>query len=426
MPAEKKYYGLLDCNNFYASCERAFRPDLRNVPIAVLSNNDGCIVARSAEVKALGIPNGAPLFKYQNEIKKHGIKIFSSNYALYGDLSNRIMNCIERVVPEVEVYSIDEAFMAWKGFRPEQIAEQSKQLRADVLQWTSIPTSIGVSHTKALAKVANKIAKKTSKDGVYVLIDENDIREQLKKFAVGDLWGIGHRSAAKLARYGITTAEQFRNAPSKLIRKELTVTGLRVAEELRGIPCIVMEEAPPAKQCIASTRSFGKLVEDISLISEAVSTYTNRAVEKLRGQNSLASAITVFLRTNRFSELPQYGNSSTKILATATDFLPDLATAAQVALQEIYKAGYKYHKAGVMLHGISSKQVRQANLFSKSDIYAQDSVMEAFDKVNNRFGKHTLKLASQGTALEWQMRANLRSPEYTTRWEELPTANLEL
>ena len=415
-----KLFALVDCNNFYVSCERLFRPELNGRPVVVLSNNDGCIVARSNEVKALGIAMGAPYFKNKSLIKKHNITVFSSNYALYGDISQRVMNVLQQLEPEVEIYSIDESFITLPLPKKSGLSSYIA-LKKRVEQCVGIPVSVGVAPTKTLAKIANHLAKKGPRyAGVFDITSCPNIDQILCKISVGDIWGIGRRSAEKLSQIGITTGLQLKNAEQTWIRKHLSVTGLRIVKELQGEPCIPLEESASAKKSIVSSRSFSRPVEAFSDLREAVSSYVSIAAAKLRAQNSVASTLHVFINTNRFKKnSPQYNKTLAITMPQATSSTAVLIKHAARGLETIYKATYQYQKAGVMLTGLSPDNCRQLNLFYAAD-HRQPQLMHALDKINAQWGQNTLQFAATGLYKPWSMKQSKKSPAYTTRWHEIP------
>ena len=349
----KKIFALVDCNNFYASCERLFRPELNGKPVIVLSNNDGCIVARSNEAKALGMPMGAPLFKVKHLIARHKIHVFSSNYALYGDLSHRVMDVLRQMEPDVEVYSIDEAFIALPVTKVWDRVKYAAELRERVRKHVGIPVSIGIATTKTLAKIANRVAKKEAQfNGVFDLVGNAQIDQVLGKMEVNDVWGIGGRSTEKLKNRGIYTALDLKRADDTWIRKQLTVVGARTVMELNGISCISIENAPACPKSIMTSRSFGHPVTDIEDLREAVITFVSIAGAKLRKQGVEAGALNLFISTGPFDEKAQYSNNQTITLHQPTSSTPELITAALQGLKSLYRLGYRYRKAGVMLAGI--------------------------------------------------------------------------
>ncbi|HHO47885.1 MAG TPA: Y-family DNA polymerase [Desulfobacteraceae bacterium] len=414
-------FALVDCNNFYVSCERLFRPELEGRPVVVLSNNDGCIIARSNEAKALGIAMGAPYFQNRALIERHGVEVFSSNYALYGDLSDRVMSILQQLEPEVEIYSIDEAFIRLPGGAAANLAGQALSLRAKIKQYVGIPVSIGIGPTKTLAKIANRIAKKSPEQGgVFDLTDRPDLDDLLAGTEVRDIWGIGRRGAAKLNRRGVFTALDLKNANDGWIRKHLTVTGLRTAMELRGIPCIPVEHEPVPRKSMVCSRSFGKPVFTLADLREAVSTYVSTAAEKLRGEGLTAANLHVFLQTNSHRlDLPQYTAGLMVGLLQPTSSTPALIGAALAGLKKIYRPGFAYRKAGVMLTGLMAAAIRQQNLFRPAP-RDNGALMHALDRINDRWGRETVRYASSGLAKPWCMTREHKSPSYTTRWKELP------
>jgi len=421
-PENNKIFCLVDCNNFYASCERLFRPELADKPVVVLSNNDGCIIARSNEAKKLGLGMGLPYFKYESLIRRHRVTVFSSNYALYGDISQRVMDTLMQLEPEVEIYSIDEAFIALPHGRHVDLNTYAHSLKATIDRYTGIPVSIGCGPTKTLAKIAGRLAKKDpGAQGVFNIIDHHDPDSLLAGIDVNDVWGIGSRHAARLKNQGIRTALQFKNCDDAWLKKTLTITGLRTAMELRSIPCIALQETPPARKSIATSRSFGTPVESLASLQEAVATYTTQAAFKLRNAKLLAGVIHVFLRTNSFKkEQPQYCASRTFTLPAPTSHTPLLIGAAGRLLRAIYRSGYLYQKAGVLLTGLTPAGYQQMDLFSPPD-RRDNSLMQAMDKINSRWGRDTIHSAATGFDRSWHHRQLRKSPAYTTRWTELPT-----
>ena len=413
---------LIDCNNFYVSCERVFDPALRKKPVIVLSNNDGCVVARSEEVKALGIPMGAPVFKYRAEIKRYGIRVFSSNYSLYGDMSRRVMEVLSRFTPGMEIYSIDEAFLSFPAGMTGYVETLAGEMKETVERWTGIPISIGIATTKTLAKVANRIAKTfPGHGGIFNLAACRDVDDWLEKIRVEEVWGVGRRHAKTLRSRGIYTARQLKDAPDTWIRHHLTVMGLRIVWELRGISCLPIEEAPPPRKGILSSRTFGKWVEAREELEEAVALYASRAAEKLRKHHLLASCVHVFLTTSPYRKGPQYANAVTISLENPTNYTPELVRAAREGIGRIFKEGYPYKKAGVMFLDLAREEIWQPNLFSPSKETGKERrLMRALDLINRRYGSETLRLAASGLERRWRVNRSRRSPRYTTRWEELP------
>lgn len=414
-------FALVDCNNFYASCERVFNPMLEGKPIVVLSNNDGCVVARSNEAKALGIGMGVPEFQIRPLLRAHHVHVFSSNYTLYGDMSQRVMETLEHFSPDVEVYSIDEAFLSLVGFEHRGLTEHGRLIRRTVLQWTGIPVSVGIAETKTLAKIANRVAKRTpDTGGVFDLLPCPDREALLGRVAVGDVWGIGPNHARLLKQHGITTARQLAGADDQWIRKRMGVVGLRLVMELRGISCMDLEQCATPKQSLTCSRAFGKLINTLAEMEEAVSVYTSRVSEKLRRERMAATVLTVCLTTNEFKEGPQYSNALTLKLAVVTDSTSELIECALRGIRAIYRDGYLYKKAGVMLTGLVPLSQTQADLFDGQDRKKSKRLMTALDAVNDRWGTGTLHYASSGFTKEWKTQFRRRSPAYTTDWDELP------
>lgn len=409
-------YSLVDCNNFFASCERVFQPNLRNVPIVVLSNNDGCVVARSNEAKALGIPMGEPVFKLTRLIEQHGIAVFSSNYALYGDMSHRVMTILSQFVEDMEIYSIDEAFLSLKGFENYNLEEYGRNIVKTVTKGTGIPVSMGIAPTKTLAKVASKFAKKYKGYNGVCLIDTEEKRiKALKQFEIGDVWGIGRRYQKKLEYHGIRTAFDFTQKSESWVRNMMTVVGVRTWKELKGIPAIELEKVVPDKQTICTSRSFGEMIEDFDTLMESVANFTASCSRKLRAQRSCAGMLQVFIYTNRFREdLPQYYNSQIINLPTATSDVTELIHYARLALKNIYKEGYQYKKAGVIVMDIVPGNSVQQNLFDERNRIKHEQVLEVLDKVHKKYGTRILKVAVQGTGKKWALKSEYSSKQYTT------------
>ncbi len=417
-------YALLDCNNFYASCERVFDPSLEGCPIIVLSNNDGCVIARSNEAKILDIPMGEPFFKCEKLIAGHLVKVLSSNYALYGDLSGRVMEVLGRLEPEVEVYSIDEAFFRLPDGTPESVLATGRSIRNTIRRQVGLPVSIGFAPTKTLAKIANRIAKKKPEHGgVFALPEGLELDRLLAGVEVGDVWGIGRQSSRKLATYGIGSALDLRDADPSWIRQKLTVTGARTQLELRGIPCIDLEQAPAPRKSIITSRSFGHPVRNLTDLREAAAAYVSIAAEKLRDSGQKTRSLQVFLNTNLFREnQPRYANSQTVTLARATASTSELITRALALINELYRPGYVYQKVGVMLLDLSPENSGQGELFAPPPAPQSQKLMDALDRVNRRWGSETLRYAATGFKRPWWYLRAMKSPAYTTSWHELPVA----
>jgi len=416
-------FALVDCNSFYASCEKVFAPALANRPVVVLSNNDGCIVARSAEAKALGIPMGKPLFQCEGLIKRHGVAVFSSNYALYGDMSARVMATLGRFTPSMEIYSIDEAFLDLTGM-PIALTPYGRRIRETVLRWTGIPVSVGIGPTKTLAKVANKLAKQDPAfAGVLDLTGRLDREALLAKIGVEDVWGIGRQYAAMLERHGVRTALDFARLPRDFVKKRMTVGGLHTLLELNGVSCLPLEQAPAPKKSIVSSRSFGVPVTTLEDMREALAWHVSRAAEKLRAQHGLTSGLLVYVQTNTFiANEPQYAASDTTALPVPTAHTSELLRAGLKLLERLFKQGYRYKKVGVMLLGIEVSGSVQGSLLApaKEESQRRKALMRALDQANAKWGKEMVRLAATGLKRSWAMRQERRSPRYTTMWAELP------
>ncbi len=409
--------GLVDCNSFYCSCERVFNPQTRGQPIIVLSNNDGCAIAYSKEAKAIGFGQMCePFFEVQERIKKHNVVVFSSNYTLYDDMSKRVMAILNNYTPNLEVYSVDEAFLSLDGYQKYDLLDYGKKIRKDILTSTGIPVGVGIAPTKVLAKAANKISKKNN--GVCVLSNEADIDAALKVFPVKDLWGIGSAGTRKLNLLGIKTAYEFKMYKNdKMIQKILTKTGREIQEELRGVSCLEMQQVED-KEKIANTRSFGKDTYDKREIREAIATFTTKTAEKLRYQDSVCFGLSVFIHTNAFKDIEQYYGVATHNFITGTSDTVKMIKAAWHVLDKIYRPGLGYKKGGVILNGIVPKNENQMNLFS-NDPDSSDKLSEVIDQINNRFGPRTVKSAACGTRQAWKLRADYISKRFTTNWNEL-------
>ena len=398
-----KKIGLIDCNSFYVSCERLFNPKIRKKPVVVLSNNDGCIISRSDEAKALGIKMGEPYFKAKDIIIKNNVNVFSSNYSLYGDLSRRVMRTLKRFNSDIEVYSIDEAFMDLSNFSDNEIENVGKEIRATVLKWTGIPTSIGIAKTKTLSKVANHIAKKT-KMGVTSLIGIENLDPVLEKVEINDVWGVGRQLTKFYQKNGIYNAKQLKNKSNTWIKKCSNVLSSRTAMELRGISCIELEKTTSKRKSCVVSRSFGKRVESFQELKEAVASYCLNASEKLRAENLIAKALTVFVRTSPFQKnFGYYSNSRTIDFPIATNNSIETVKAAISILENIYKKGYRYQKAGVMFSGLLDENNKD-NLFASEKDEKINKLMRSIDKTNFRFGRRTLSIASAGIQKKWFMR----------------------
>lgn len=419
---------IVDCNNFYCSCERLFKPHLDKKPVVVLSNNDGCIVSRSDEAKRLGVEMAGPYFMAKPLIEKHGVAVFSSNYNLYGDLSWRVMETLRSLLGKenVEVYSVDEAFINLDGFSADELPGIARQIRETVEQWTGIKVSVGVAPTKVLAKLANRLSKKDKqRTGCVTVLDTDEkIIDALRTTPVGDIWGVGWQYAQKLKEHwGIYDALQLRNMSEEWGRTHLGgVVGARLVRELKGIASKDLEDELVNKKMIATTRMFGSAVSNINDIKEAIATYTSRAAEKLRRQYSAARVVSIFVVAKNEDHNTNYRgatHSTHTTLPTATSFTNELIKAAVAMVDQLYKPGISYKKAGVMLSGITPDNSIQGNLFQTETKNCERRLMEMIDNVNFSQRDDMLKFASSGTTRDWKMRQELRSRRYTTRWDEL-------
>ncbi|QOR38218.1 Y-family DNA polymerase [Billgrantia diversa] len=421
--------GLVDCNSFYVSCERVFQPRLRRLPVGVMSNNDGCVIALSNELKATGITMGTPAFEIQHLARQGRIHLLSSNYELYGDMSQRVQSVLEEFSPGVEPYSIDEMFVRFGGFTSDQMLEHARQLHDRVRQYTGIPVCVGVAPTRTLAKFANRAAKKIpAYRGVCVLqADSAETKALLQRFELGDLWGVGRRLVERLAIIGIRTGWDLAQADPKRIRQQFSVTLERTALELRGISCIEMNDFHEPRQRIMTSRSFGKLTDNVGEIREAMRQHGQRGAEKLRSQGSLARAVLVFLKTNPFrQDLPQYTPSAVLELPRPTDDSREILHAAGQALQRIYRKGYLFQKGGVMLLDLVDASRQQLSLLdtpqSDTDRQRSAKLMNVIDDLNRTMGRGTVKLGTPSPGAAWHLRCANLTQRYTTRWGELPVA----
>lgn len=413
-------FGIMDCNNFYASCERVFNPALNGRPVIVLSNNDGCVIARSNEAKALGIKMGVPAYQIKEAIHEHGIAVFSSNYTLYGDMSSRVMSILASLAPEIEIYSIDEAFINLDGIKDLQLL--GSDIVYKVARGTGIPVSLGIAPTKTLAKVANKFAKKYPAYNRVCIIDKEDKRiRALELTDVGDVWGIGHRQAVKLEKQGVKSAYDFTLLPGSWVRKNMTVVGERTWKELRGVSCIDMVSMPPTKKQICTSRSFGKMVDDYDTVAEAVATHASSCAWKLRQQQSYAMSLMVFIHTNSYREdLPQYWRNTIIKLPVPTADTLEIVHYALHGLKGIFIRGYQYKKAGVIIMEITSGGV-QSELFDNIDRTKRARLMEAIDRINGGHNQSLVKLAVQGSGRGWELKQEQLSRHFTTNLTEIIT-----
>lgn len=414
---------LVDVNNFYVSCERVFAPALRRRPVVVLSNNDGCAIARSDEAKALGIKMGTPYYQIDYLIEKEGLTVFSSNYALYGDMSARVMESLAYFSSEIEVYSIDEAFLNLELSNEEKLkyqtlSDKAHDVRRKIYQWTGLPVSVGIAPNKTLAKIANRTAKK-KRLGVFEMTDKRLIDEVLAETSVEDVWGIGYQSMKKLKEIGIENAFQLKNLDRRWARKLLTVTGARITEELRETACLPLELVPPPKKNICCSRSFGTLVESFAEVCEALESYLINAGLKMRKHNLTARAVTVFIGTNRFAKTEQYNNSLTIELANATNSTRELRQWTNRALRQIFKQGFKYKKVGVILQGLQPETAETIRLHNEKEYTKDKRLMTAMDKITHKFGKEILRFGVACKDKDWVMKSEMKSQKYTTNLKEI-------
>ncbi|MDC0945569.1 Y-family DNA polymerase [Candidatus Pelagibacter sp.] len=410
---------LVDCNSFYVSCERLFNPRIKRKPVVVLSNNDGCIISRSNEAKALGIKMGEPYFKAKDIIVRNKVEVFSSNYSLYGDLSRRVMRTLKRFNSEIEVYSIDEAFLDLSNFPDQDVEKIGKEIRETVLQWTGIPTSIGIAKTKTLSKVANHIAKK-KQSGVTNLIGIDNLDPILEKVEINDIWGVGKQLTKFYQKNGIYNAKQLKNKSNTWIKKSSNVLGSRTAMELRGVPCINLETTQTKRKSCVVSRSFGKRIEKFQELKEAVASYCLNASEKIRSESLVAKTITVFVRTSPFQRnYGYYSNAKAIDFPIATNNSIEIVKTAVSTLEAIFKNGYQYQKAGVMLTGLRNDDGRK-NLFSSEKDEKINSLMKSIDNTNYRYGRSTLSLASAGVQKRWNMKREYSSKIDTADFYSLP------
>ncbi len=410
-----KFYFLVDCNQFFVSCQQVFDPQLLNKPVVVLSNNDGCVVARSKEAKALNIPMGAPAYQFAEVFKAQKVHVLSSNYTLYADMSRRVMETLSQFSVDMEEYSIDEAFLSISS---SDLSNFAHTIRRTVQQWTGIPVSIGVGSTKTLAKVANDIAKKNG--GVFVFTSDVHIDEILEKLDPQDIWGVGRNLAADLKNRGIWNGKTLKEAPDDWIKKQFSVTLLRTVYELRGISCLESSHFPVPRKSIVCSRSFRHRLTQLADVDEALCSYTATAAKRLREENLLPSFLTVFLMTSLHISQP-YSNSWTLTLAEPTAFTPELTLRAKEALRKIFRPGYVYKKVGIVLGGFSPKNNYQPDLFASCEKQntRQKRAIEALDSVNKKFGNNTLRFAAEGISQPWKMAKDHLSPCYTTSWADI-------
>jgi len=424
---KKTIFALVDCNSYYVSCERVFNPALKTVPVIILSNNDGCAVALSKEAKEIGIRRGDPFFKIEKLLKKGGGVALSSNYSLYGDLSKRIMETLDGLCPELEIYSIDEAFLNLSGLEHLGLSEYAKFIKEKVRQDVGVPVSVGIATTKVLAKVASWHAKKSKKaNGVLDLTDERYQDEALRRIPVGEIWGVGRRSAEKLKLMGIHTGLDLRDYPNeRLIQKILTKTGRQVQDELRGINCFEIETTGNVKKQIISSKSFGHGVSDKLEVKEALASYVTRASEKLRSQGSSCRTLSIWLTTNPFSKTPQYFNERSAKFLSPTSDTRRLIKEAFLLLDDIFREGFIYKKVGVCLSSLAEKEMGQLNFFEQVDDLKSENLMKVIDAINTREGRETIKPLACGLDPMWKMMCEKKSQNFTSRWSEILCVDID-
>ncbi len=425
--ALNKVFALVDCNNFYASCERLFNPRLNNKPVIVLSNNDGCVIARSEEAKAAGIKMGAPAFEFRELIVRNNIHVFSSNYALYGDISNRIMKTLCALAPDVEVYSVDEAFLDLSGLKYEDITAFAKEIRKTIMQWVGIPVSVGIGPTKTMAKIANHLAKKNPRyESILNMCELNEAETETlyKSLPVDEIWGIGGAYRDFLSGHGMRTIFDFIKAEESWVKKHMRIVGLKTLYELRGVSCLSLETFAQDKKNMCISRSYGIPLELYEDIEQATSTFAVRAAEKIRMQGSCARALIVFLMTNRYSNLPKYVNSILVQLPVATNMTNEIIHYALKGLKKIYKKGYKYKKSGVILTDLIPGDQLQYSIWDESNRQKLSDLINAVDQINAGIGQGAVKFAVQGTKRRWRMNQERLSPSYTGKWNEILTIKI--
>jgi len=414
-------FALIDCNNFYVSCERVFSPKLDKKPVVVLSNNDGCAISRSNEAKALGIPMGAPAFKYEKIFRKNNVQVFSSNFPLYGDMSSRVMSILSKYTPNIEIYSIDEAFLKFEGFENYDLESYCQEIKDKVLKWTGIPVSIGIAPTKVLAKVSNRIAKKfpNKTKGVYIINSNYKRIKALKWLNTGDVWGIGFRHAKRLKSIKIYNAYGFTNLEDSWVRKNMSVVGLRLKKELEGKSVLDLEEVRSPKKAIATTRSFEGTITDYEKIKERISTFAISCAEKLRTQNSNCNSIYVFVRSNKFQKnKPQYRNGILITMPFSTNSNMIINKYAVQGLKRIFRKGINYKKAGTIVMGLDSSNNHQLNLF-KNENPKHKYLMKTIDYIQKKEGQSKIRLASQDLRKRWKMKQEKLSQNYTCKISDI-------
>tara|TARA_B100001123_G_C15304616_1_gene1022193 strand:+ start:194 stop:1474 length:1281 start_codon:yes stop_codon:yes gene_type:complete len=418
----KNRIALVDCNSFYVSCERLFNPSIIKKPVVVLSSNDGCVISRSTEAKVLGIKMGEPYFKVEKIVKKNDVKVFSSNYSLYGDMSRRVMKALKQFAPEIEIYSIDEAFLNLSSIKDENLIEHGNKIRRTILKWTGIPTSIGIATTKTLSKIANHVAKK-DKSGVVSLINSEQIDKILKEVKINDVWGVGKQLTKFYIKNGIDTAYKLKNIPNNWIKKNTNVFGSRTAMELKGIACISLEAHQEKRKNCCVSRSFGRKVTNLEELKESITTHCLNAAEKIRSDSQTTKKITVFIRTSPFQVSKNYyANSKNIDLPIRTNDSIELVKQALIGLKHIYKKGYYYQKAGIILANLKDVSIYKKNLFSTiGEEEKRKRLMKAIDHTNTKYGQQILVVAQAGLKKKWNIRRKHSSKIDTACFDLLPT-----
>lgn len=421
-----RYFALVDCNNFYASCESLFFPSLEGKPVVVLSNNDGCVIARSEEAKAVGIKMGVPVFEIPEIIEQYNVNVFSTNYALYGDISQRVMNTISQLVPEMEIYSIDEAFVDLSFHSENELEDFGKKIRETVERWTGISVSVGIGPTKTLAKVANHLAKGDKKLNGVLSLSNLKLRESLlKNVNVADIWGVGEKYAQFFHKNKSNSAFDLLGSDENRIKEKLGLVGQRIILELRGVVCYPLNENPETKKEICTSRSFGNPIETYDELEQATTTYVAKVAKKLRNEKSLAQTLLVFVMTNKFAKGPQYVNYKIVKLPLASNQTTELIHYARIALKALYKEGFKYKKSGIIVSELIPDNAVQKSLWENQDRDKKQKLINTIDKINQQSGIDSVKFAIQGVEESWKMRQNNLSPRYTTQWKDILVVNMD-
>jgi DNA polymerase V len=421
-----KIFALVDCNNFYTSCEAIFNPSLKGKPVVVLSNNDGCVIARSEEAKSAGIKMGIPVFEIGGIIKKHKVHVFSTNYALYGDISQRVMTTFASLAPEIEIYSIDEAFLDLSGIAADKLFTTAKKIREKVFRWTGIPVSVGVAPTKTLAKVANQIAKSEDQyHGVLDFISHPGKDELLSQFPVGEIWGVGEKYEEFFRRSNILSALDLKNADENRMKEHLGVMGQRLVLELRGTVCYPINQNPDTKKEICTSASFGHPIETYEELEQATTSYVSKVAVKLRKQKSLAQSLLIFIMTNKFAKGPKYVNYKIVRLPSASNQTRELIHYALIALKQLYRKGYLYKKSGIVVSEIIPEEGQQSALWDDTNREKNKQLIKVIDNINRKAGLDKIRFAVQGPDETWRMRQENLSPHYTTRWSDVLVVNMD-